>query len=122
MNQEIFSLIKKELKYIVLIFLASILIFYIAFFKENVIVLTRFVLSLYWLFVLPGYFAMLYWNEKLDFFERFVIGIAVSAGVIGILSYYIGLMGLNIKYHTVFLPLLIILFGFIFAMLKKKQA
>src|SRR3989338_2433872 len=64
--------------------------------------------ALFWLFVIPGYFIMLYWQEKLDFIERFFAGIILSAAVIGISSYYFGLIGLNIKYHAVFMPLLMI--------------
>ena len=45
--------------------------------------------------------------------ERFIIGISLAAGIIGVLSYYIGLIGLNIKYHAVLLPLAIIIAGFI---------
>ena len=107
-----------ELKYIGILFLLALIIFKIAFFKENLIVLLRNVLSLFWLFVLPGYFIMLYWKEKLSFAERFVIGIALSAAIIGIFSYYLGLMGLNIKYHTIVLPLVLILVGIVINLRK----
>src|SRR3989338_10244469 len=111
LKKEVFSDIIKESKYIGILFLLFLIIFKIAFYKENFIVLTRNVLSLFWLFVLPGYFIMLYWNEKLEFAERFVIGIILSAAITGISSYYIGLMGLNIRYHAVFLPLGLISIG-----------
>ena len=111
LKKEAFSLAKKELKYLGLLFLLLFIIFKIAFYKENLIVLFRNVLSLFWLFALPGYFIMFYWKEKLDFLERFLIGIALSAAVIGILSYYLGLIGLNIKYHALMLPLFLILVG-----------
>jgi len=111
LKKEAFNFIKKEMKHIGILLLLALVIFKIAFFKENLIVLARTVLSLFWLFVLPGYFIMLYWKEKLGFLERFVIGIFISASVIGILSYYLGLVGLNIKYHAVILPLTLILFG-----------
>ena len=119
MRKEFFDSVKKELQYIGLLFLLALLIFKIAFFKENLIVLFRTVLSLFWLFVLPGYFIMLYWEEKLEFVERFVIGIALTTGMIGIFSYYIGLLGLNIKYHTVLLPISIIIIGIIAAIYRK---
>ena len=63
---------------------------------------------------------MLYWQEKLEFMERFVIGIFLAAGTIGILSYYIGLLELNIKYHTIILPILLILVGMITGLGRKK--
>ena len=57
---------------------------------------------------------MIYLREKIDFIERFIIGIALAAGMIGIISYYVGLMGLNVKYHAIVLPLFLILIGLIF--------
>lgn len=119
MKKEVFDLIKKEMLYIGLWFLAALVIFYIAFFNEKPVNLFRIVLSLFWLFVLPGYFLMLYWREKLEFMERIVIGIFLAAAITGILSYYIGLIGLNIKYHTILLPVVIILAGAI-TNLKSK--
>ena len=111
MKKEVFEVAKKEFQFIGILFLLSMAIFKIAFFRESFIVLFRSVLSLFWLFVLPGYFIMFYWREKLEFVERIVIGIAVAAGIIGIFSYYVGLIGLNIKYHIFLLPLVIILVG-----------
>ena len=111
MKKEVFEVAKKEFQFIGILFLLSMAIFKIAFFRESFIVLFRSVLSLFWLFVLPGYFIMFYWREKLEFVERIVIGIAVAAGIIGIFSYYAGVIGLNIKYHIFLLPLVIILVG-----------
>lgn len=119
MKNEAFDFIKKEMLYIGLIFLIGLIIFKIVFFKERLIVVFRIVLSLFWLFALPGYFIMLYWKEKLEFIERFIIGTALSAGIIGVFSYYLGLLGLNIKYHAFLLPLILILTGLIAAARKK---
>jgi len=119
LKKEVFDF--KELKYVGFLFIIAIIIFKIAFFKESFIILIRNVLSLFWLFVLPGYFLMLYWKEKLEFTERFVIGIVLSAAIIGIFSYYLGLIGLNIKYHTIVLPLILILIGVIINFRKSKE-
>lgn len=108
LKKEIFDLIKKELQYLGILLIAALIIFKIAFFKENMIVLLRNVLSMFWLFVLPGYFMMLYWKEKLGFTERFIIGTGLAAAVIGVISYYLGLVGLDIKFHAVALPLILI--------------
>ena len=120
MKKEVFEILKKELQYIGILFLLVMVIFKISFFKEDLIVLFRTVLSLFWLFALPGWFIMMYWQEKLEFMERFIIGIILSAGIIGILSYYLGLIGLNIKHHTILLPLAIMAVGFI-AVMKKNE-
>src|SRR3989344_5829700 len=121
LRKEVFDLVRKELVHISLLFLLVLFIFKIAFFKENLVVLLRTVLSLFWLFVLPGYFIMLYWKERLEFIERIVIGIALSAGVIGVFSYYLGIIGLNIKYHAVLLPLAVIIAGLIAAVNKRHR-
>jgi hypothetical protein len=118
LKKEVFEDMKKELMYIGLLFIIALVVFKIAFFKEEVTVLLRTVLSLFWLFVLPGYFILLYWKEKLGFMERFIVGIMVSAAIIGIASYYIGLMGMNIKYHTALLPLVLIIIGIVAAIRK----
>jgi len=120
LKKELFELVKKEFKQVGILFALGLIIFKIVFFNENLIVVFRNVLSLFWLFVLPGYFIMLYWAEKLDFVERLIIGTAVAAGIAGILSYYLGLFGLNIKYHAILLPPAIIAAGFIIATRKKE--
>ena len=109
MKNEVFEKIKAELFYLLIAFVIAVVIFEIAFYKENFINLLRIVLSLFWLFVLPGYFMMLYWQDKLEFMERFVIGIFLAAGIIGISSYYFGLIGLNVEYHSILLPSILIL-------------
>ena len=55
----------------------------------------------------------------MDFIERFVIGTALGLGIIGSASYYIGILGVNIQYQTILLPLVIIAIG-IFINFKKK--
>ena len=119
--QSIFHAIKKEIQYVGLLFIAGLVIFKIVFFNEKLFVVFRIVLSLFWLFVIPGWFIMLYWKEKLEFIERLVIGTALSAGVTGVASYYFGLFGLNLKYHAVLLPLVIIFIGFVAAAGKKDS-
>ena len=119
MKKEVFDVIKKETKYIGLMFLIALIMFKIAFFRENIIILLRNVLSLFWIFVLPGYFIMLYWEKNLDFTERFVVGIVLAAAITGVFSYYLGLLGLNIRYHVIVLPLILILSGAIINLRRK---
>ena len=122
MNKEAFNSIKKEFGYIGVLFIIALVIFKIIYFKENAVVILKIAASLFWLFAIPGYFAMLYWKDKLEFAERFVVGIALSAAVIGILSYYIGLIGLNMKYHSFILPPMVIIIGLVAAMKKKATS
>ena len=119
MSKALFDFVKKELVYLGIVFLALFVILKVVFFKESFVVLARYAISLFWLFILPGYFAMLYYREKIEFIERIVVGFAVSAAVIGVFSYYIGLVGFNIKYHTFLLPLILIIAGIFFASKAK---
>ena len=62
---------------------------------------------------------MLYW-QNLSFLERAVAGTAVGMAVSGISSYYLGLIGLNLRFHAVLLPLLVI--GVMLAVVWKQPA
>jgi uncharacterized membrane protein len=99
-------------------FVLVLIAFKILFASESFSVVLRTVAAVFWLIFLPGYAITFYWIEKLKFYERFIIGIAISTAIIGLLSYYIGLMGLNIKYHAVLLPLVLIIIGIAAAIRK----
>ena len=118
MKKEILSKLKKEIGIIGILLILFILVFKIIFFKENLMVVFRTALSIFWMFIIPGYFILFYWKEKLNFTERLIIGIALSAAITGIFSYYLGIIGINIRYHTIILPLIMILIG-IFVNLKE---
>ena len=105
--------IKKELIYLLIVFIVAIIIFKVVFYNEGLFNVLKTVASLFWLFLLPGYSLMFYWEEKLDFLERFIIGIVLGIALVGIFSYHLGLIGLNIKLHTIVLPLIIIISGII---------
>ena len=118
MDNELALKLRKELTYLGIILIGGIIIFQLLFFRENVITTARTVLSLYWLFILPGFAVMYYWHDKLDFLERLVIGSVLGIAVIGIASYYIGLAGLHVKYHFV-IPLITIGISAFFVRKKK---
>ncbi len=118
MNKENLNRVKKEFTYLGILLVVFIVLFQAIFFKENFLINLRTVLSIFWMFILPGYFILFYWQEKLDFTERTIISIALSAAIIGIFSYYFGFIGLNIKYHAIIFPLVLISIG-IFINLRK---
>jgi len=119
MKKELIDKIKNESKNIFYLFLIGIIIFKILFYKESFLIILRTVFAFFWLFILPGFYLMYYWHEKLGFLERFIIGVTVSASVIGIFSYYFGLLGLNIKYHGILLPVLFLIIDFFIVWRKK---
>ena len=121
MKKEAFDALKKEITFLCIIFLALAIILKIVYLKEDLIVVLRMTFSLFWLFLLPGYFLMSYWNNKLDFTERIIIGSGLSAAIIGIFSYYLGLLGLDMKYHAILLPLGLIGAGLVIMFRKKSS-
>ena len=121
LRKEVFDLILKELKIIGILFLTALAIFKIAFFNESIFVVLRTVFSIFWPFLIPGYFIMFHWHEKLDLTERIIAGTMLSAAILGIFSYYLGLIGLNIKYSAIILPIVLILSGFYFGFGKSED-
>ncbi len=98
-----------EVKTLAIAFAAAFAIMKIAYSGESVTVVARTTLSLFWLFVIPGYAMTLYWKEHFGIIERLVAGTVAAMAVTGILSYYMGLMGLKIQNQTIILPAAVIL-------------
>ena len=103
--------------------MAIVVIIKIAFYKEGISIVIRTAFGIFWLFILPGVSILYYWHEKMAFIERLIIGIVLSSALIGISSYYLGLLGLHIKYHAVVIPLALLICGgfIIFFKLKNNQ-
>ena len=105
MQKEVFEHIKKELTVILIMFVIILIATKIIFKSENFFIVLRTVVAIFWLIFIPGYAITFHWREKLKLYERFIIGIAISTALIGLLSYYLGLIGLHIKFHIIVLPL-----------------
>ncbi len=103
-----FAEIKKELLLLLAVLGLMVIVIKIAYYKESVLVVVRTAATLFWLFVIPGYALTLYWRQKLDFIERVVIGTIGALAVSGLMSYYLGLLGLKIQNQTFLLPVGII--------------
>tara|TARA_Y100000310_G_C20327117_1_gene643508 strand:- start:85 stop:444 length:360 start_codon:yes stop_codon:yes gene_type:complete len=106
-NKALIDKIKKELVYLVVLFVVSIIVFKIGFFNEGIGSILKTVFSVFWILILPGFFILYKWHEKLHFLTRFIVSIGVGAALMGIGSYYLGIVGVHIKYHTIVLPLII---------------
>lgn len=101
--------LKRELTYLAIGYVILAIIFKIAFAKSSVFEVLRVSASIYWMFVLPGY--ALFLCSKQEFVDRIIIGIIVQVGVIGHLSYFLGLAGWHIANHGLILPLASIAIG-----------
>lgn len=102
---------KKDNICLLALLIAILLIFKIVFYKDTIINSVKISFAIMWIMIIPGYTFMLYWREHLNFIERAVIGSCASAGMYGILSYYLGIIGVHVKYHIFILPVLFIVIG-----------
>ncbi|MFH1827824.1 MAG: hypothetical protein ABH824_01045 [Nanoarchaeota archaeon] len=64
---------------------------------------------------------MYLWHEQIGFLERFIVSVPVSAATVSIISYYISLIGLHVKYHPILIPLSIIVISGIVVWRKYKD-
>lgn len=111
MQKEAFEQLKKELAIIVCMFIAALLTFKLIFLSEDFFIVLRTVMAIFWLFVLPGFAVMFYWNKELKFYERLVIGIGIGTVLLGLMGYYTGLLGLHAMYHALVLPIAVLIVG-----------
>ncbi|MFH1511399.1 MAG: hypothetical protein ABIF10_06930 [Candidatus Woesearchaeota archaeon] len=120
MKQEHMHLLIREAMHIMIIFLVLLVSFRIVFYRQDFVTLAKAAVSIVYLFILPGLVVMWNFRHRCDFVERLILGFAVSAGFLGISSYYLGMLGLHSKYHGWFLPLLLIGIGIVFALWRKN--
>lgn len=119
LNKEFTHKLRSDGKGLLALFLISIILVKLLFYNERFVVVLRMVFSFFWLFVVPGFSLMYYWHDKVDFIQRFVLGVLVGAAITGLSSYYLGLLGLHIKYHGFLLPLLFV--GLASLIVAKKK-
>jgi hypothetical protein len=72
-----------------------------------------------WLFALPGYCIMLPWRSEIELKERIVVGMLAAAGLFAVASYYFGIIGLHIRYHTILFPIIVVLVSVILMNSKR---
>ncbi len=101
---------------LVISYVIGIVIFQIAFFMENLLVVIRTVSVMFWIFVIPGFAITYLW--KLNFIERLALSVAISSALMGITSYYLGLAGLHVTISSIVLPLVYLVIGVIVVYVK----
>ena len=103
----------------VIAFILVLTLLKIVFYQETIFTLLKITASIFWLFVMPAYFIAAIWKEQITLIERLTIGVPISAAILGILSYYLGLAGLNLQIQTWLLAPIICIFAFV---LQKKTS
>jgi hypothetical protein len=93
--------IKMGIAYVLFVIITSL-----CFFKDGFHAFTT-ATALFYIFTLPGFVLL----SRKKFLERLILGTILGFAMIGIFSYYIGLLGLPIKYHLI-IPTIITIIGF----------
>ena len=112
--------LKKEMVYIVVLLIVEIVLLKIVFNKESLLITLKLALSLFWLFILPGFMLMYLFIDKLNFIERVIAGTVLGMAFYGVIGYNLGVLGLSMKYQIWILPLVGICAG-IYALIKSKR-
>ena len=120
--KDLIKSIRTELKYLGYLFLALLAIFKIVFYKENIFILIRTVLALFWLFILPGFALMYIWKERFDFLERLIAGSVLGIALVGLSSYYLTLFKLNIRWQYILVPLILLIVSIWYLLKSHKQS
>ena len=81
-----------DIKKLVLLILVAITIIRIVFYKETSFNVLKITCSFFLMFVLPGFMFMYIWRKQLDFMERFIISVPISAVIVSLTYYYISLL------------------------------
>lgn len=116
-NKHLDNLIK-EIGIFIGIYIVLLLIFKLVFINENLFIIIKIVSSLFWLFIIPGWTITYYWRTRIDMLERMIIGTAISAAILGIFSYYLGVLGFSISYHSIILPLIMLIISMLINLKK----
>ena len=118
---EIRDELKNELKMTVYLFVGVFIVFQVVFYKTPVIQNFSAVLSLFFIFVLPGLFLTFCMRESFGFVERVVAGSLFAAAILGMATYYLGLWGLHIRISSWILPPALMLAGVCASIIKFKK-
>jgi hypothetical protein len=120
-KEELIKIMKKDFIYLAICYIITLLIFQGLFYKESFLVILRTISAFYWTIIIPGIFIVYSYNKNSEFLEKMFLGSAISLALNGLLNYYLGLAGLNIKYHWIILPVVIMGVCSIIALRKKKE-
>lgn len=96
---------------LIILLILFFVIIKIVLYKEDLYLLFLVVLRLFYSIIMPGLFISLYLYKKLNFMARLVLGSVFTIALTSITSYYLGLIGLHIKYHPCIIPPVIMLLG-----------
>jgi len=72
------------------------------------------------MYLVPAYCLTLVLDKKVGLFERMIVGVLVTAGLTGIMAYFIGMLGLG-YYHPYAYCMIISITGLVLKWRKKRE-
>jgi len=121
LNQESLTRIFKEefIKFSIVI-IGVFIFFKIFYFNESLIIVTKIIVAQTYLFILPGFVIMLYFQDKINFIYRFLISVGLGYSLNLLITYYINIIiKVNIGRFYWITPLIILISGIILLLRKK---
>lgn len=97
--------VKKESIKIGILFLVFLIVFKIFFTKSSFILVFRTVFSIFWLSLIPGFYLMYCWYDKIDFIERLIIGTILGFAISGVFGYNLGFLGIKVNIQVFLVPI-----------------
>jgi len=88
----------------------------VIFYSEALLTILKLVAAISWLLIIPSFFIF-----KEHSLENMTVGMLFSAVIVGLGSYYLGLVGISFSISAVILPLAVILAGKLYNKGSVKQ-
>ena len=121
-RKDIKDILRGEMMGHLVTYLLLSVVFQLVFYRESIVVVQRFLGGLYWIFIFPGATLLLAGGDRWGFVERVVAGSALALAVVGTVSYYLGILGLHVRYHGWLLTPMLLTIGVVaLAYWKKKK-
>ena len=114
--------IKKDVRNGIFLLIIAVIAGKIIFINESVWIISKVVVSLAYLFWIPGYALLLHWYESFPSMERWLLSFAVGAAWTGSIGFLLGLIGIKMDIQLIVVPLLGIIIGLIIGMKKGKES
>lgn len=111
----------QDLKMILIISGITIIALSFIFKNESFLSVVKISIGLIWMFVLPGMVLLDETREKLSLLTRMIISVPLSAGLFGLISYPLGLLGISVSVHGWLIPITLIAGTFLYHLLKEKM-
>lgn len=110
--------LKNEVITLLIVLIAGAILLKVIFFSESIEVIGKLSISLFWLYLLPG-FMLMYIFPHFSFLERLIIGMVAGMAYFGVIGYNLGLLGIPLNVQIWILPIIAIGIGGYF--LYKNQ-